>query len=151
MIKQPIKKENDTLKLLDAISQATFDKKGSNIIALDVRNISTMTDFYLIAEGNVERHVKAIHNAILDTMAEKGHRALFVEGVRESDWIVIDFGEIVVHLLIPELREKYALENLWKDGSIVDVKIDTEKPPMPVSGKRSIERKTQESEIEDGE
>ncbi len=130
MNKIPDNEQDDVLGLLDVISQAVFDKKGSNIIALDVRNISTMTDFYLIAEGNVERHVKAIHTAILDAMAQKGHRALHVEGVRESDWVVIDFGEIVIHLFIPELREKYALENLWKDGNIVDVTINIDKPAL---------------------
>lgn len=116
-------KKNESLLLLDVISQAIFDKKGSNIIAIDVRGISTMTDYYLIAEGNVERHVKAIHNSVVDAMESKGQPALFIEGVRESDWIVIDFGSIVVHLFIPEMREKYALENLWKDGKIVDVEI----------------------------
>lgn len=130
MIKKPVDEQNDVLELLDTISQAVFDKKGSNIIALDVRNFSTMTDYYLIAEGNVERHVKAIHTAILDAMEQKGYRALHVEGVRESDWVVIDFGEIVIHLLIPDLREKYALENLWKEGKIVDVRINVDKPSL---------------------
>lgn len=131
MINTPENVQNDVLKLLDAISQAVFDKKGANIIALDVRNFSTMTDYYVIAEGNVERHVRAIHNSILDAMGKKGHRALHVEGVRESDWIVIDFGEIVIHLLTPDLRDKYALENLWKEGKIVDVNINIEPPSLP--------------------
>lgn len=125
--------KNNVFDLLNVISQAIFDKKGSNIIALDVRSFSTMTDFYLIAEGNVERHVKALHNSILDAMAQRGLRPIFVEGVRESDWVVIDFGEIVIHLLIPELREKYALENLWKEGKIVDVKISIDKPSIEKS------------------
>lgn len=133
MSEQPVKEQNGAEELLNTIGQAIFDKKGSNIIALDVRGISTMTDFYVIAEGNVERHVKAIHNTILDAMHQKGHRALHVEGVRESDWIVIDFGEIVIHLFTPDMREKYALENLWKEGKIVDVKINTEKPLLQSS------------------
>lgn len=124
---------NDALELLNVISQAIFDKKGSNIIALDVRSFSTMADFYLIAEGNVERHVKAIQNAILDSMGQKGHKPLHVEGIRESDWIVIDYGEIVIHLFIPELRERYALENLWKEGKIVDVKISIDNPSKQAS------------------
>jgi ribosome-associated protein len=132
-----VSKTNEPLKLLDVISQTIFDKKGMNIIALDVRGISTMTDYYLIAEGSVERHVKAIHHAILDAMQQHGHPVLHVEGVRESDWIVVDFGEIVIHLFIPDLREKYALENLWKEGKLVDVKINTEKPILPVQ--RGIE------------
>ncbi len=124
-------KKSESIQLLDVISQAIFDKKGANIIAIDVRGISTMTDFYLIAEGNVERHVKAIHNSVIDAMEKNGRRPLFVEGVRESDWVVVDFGEMVVHLFIPEMREKYALENLWKDGKIVDVEILVDNKPFP--------------------
>jgi ribosome-associated protein len=133
MLSVSVNKKNESLQLLDVISQAIFDKKGQNILALDVRGISTMADFYLIAEGSVERHVKALHNAILDAMQQNGHRVLHVEGVRESDWVVLDFGDIVIHLFIPELREKYALETLWNEGKVVDVKINTEKPVLPGS------------------
>lgn len=128
MNEQPVEKNDDTLDLLNVISQAIYDKKGSNIVAIDVRAFSTMTNFCLIAEGNVERHVKAIHTAIVDAMELKGLKPLTLEGLRDGDWIVIDFGEIVVHLLIPELREKYALENLWKQGKIVDVQITVDAP-----------------------
>ena len=125
-------KKNESLLLLDVIGQAIFDKKGSNIITIDVRGISTMTDFYVIAEGNVERHVKAIHNSVCDAMAKIGRRPLFIEGVRESDWVVIDFGDVVIHLLIPEMRERYALENLWKEGKIVDVEIVVDNIPKSI-------------------
>lgn len=132
-----MKEKNDSIKFLDVISQAIFDKKGSNIIALDVRGISTMTDFVIIAEGTVERHVKAIHTAVLDAMKQRGQQALHIEGVREGDWLVIDFGDIVIHLFIPELREKYALESLWKEGRIVDLHIIVE-PPL----KTTVENRT---------
>lgn len=113
----------ETLKLLDVIAQAIFDKKGFNILALDVQGISTMTDYYIIAEGHVGRHTRAIGSFIMSIMKERGLSPLFVEGEKEGDWIVIDYGEIVIHLFIPELREKYALENLWKESQIVDLKI----------------------------
>lgn len=109
---------------LNIISQAIFDKKGMNILALDVRGLSTMTDFYVIAEGTVDRHVKAICKSVLDATQPLGYQAWHVEGDKEGDWIVIDFGDVIVHLLIPDLREKYALETLWKKSKIVDVKID---------------------------
>lgn len=132
-----MKEQYDSTKFLNVISQAIFDKKGTNILALDVRGISTMTDYVVIAEGTVERHVKALHTTVLDAMQQKGQSALHVEGVREGDWIVIDFGDIVIHLFTPDLREKYALESLWKEGKIVDLHIIVE-PPLTTTNARKI-------------
>lgn len=109
--------------ILNAIAQAIFDKKGFNILAIDVRDISTLTDFFLIAEGSVDRHVRGISLAVEEKLSEMGHRALHVEGKESGDWIVMDFCDVLVHLFIPDLREKYALENLWKEGKIVDLDI----------------------------
>jgi len=122
-LEDEIMNKNSTSKILDAIAQAIFDKKGFNILALDVRGISTFTDYYLIAEGSVERHVSSISKAIVAALEEINLRPLHVEGDKTGDWAVIDYGEIAVHLLIPELREKYALEELWSKGQIVDLHI----------------------------
>lgn len=110
--------------VLTAISQSIFDKKGFNTLILDVRKFSTMTDYFIIAEGNVDRHVKAIGSAIIDKLREFGWKPLHVEGEALGEWIVVDFGEIVIHLFIPELREKYSLEELWRQGKVVDVEIN---------------------------
>lgn len=112
---------NDHFKALNAISQTIFDKKGFNIIALDVRGVCTMTDFFIIAEGNVDRHVKALSQTVAHMMKEKGEQALHIEGERDADWVVLDFGYIVVHLFTSEMREKYAIEDLWRKGRIVDL------------------------------
>jgi ribosome-associated protein len=109
---------------LNAIAQAIFDKKGFNILGLDVRHISTLTDFFIIAEGNVDRHVRAMGSSITSKMKENGIMPLHVEGEQSGDWIVIDYGEIVIHLFTPELREKYAIEQLWHEGKLVDLKIE---------------------------
>ncbi len=114
---------NGASKLLDVIAQAIFDKKGVNILALDVSGISTMTDYFVIAEGNVDRHLSAICTSIVDAMKQRGEIPLHVEGLRDSDWVIIDFGFIVVHLFTPDMREKYAIEQLWKEGKLVDVNI----------------------------
>jgi ribosome-associated protein len=116
---------NNVIKILNSIAQSIYDKKGFNIFVLDVRNISNMTDYLVIAEGTVDRHVKAISQAITETVKPLGYRPWHTEGSQNGDWIVVDFGDIVVHLFIPELREKYALEELWKKGSIIDVNINT--------------------------
>jgi len=119
--------QNKILTVLNCIAQSIFDKKGFNILALDVRNISSMTDYFIIAEGTVDRHVKAISKAIEDALIPLGYKPWHIEGENSGDWIVIDYGDVVIHLFIPELREKYALEELWSDGKIVDVKIDVNK------------------------
>ncbi len=112
---------------LDAISQSIYDKKGFNILALDVRDISTLADYVIIAEGNIDRHLKALCMTIKETSQKLGQMPLYVEGEQSGEWIVIDYGEVVVHLFIPELREKYALEELWHEADIIDVKINTER------------------------
>jgi len=119
---------NEDLKILHKIAQAIFDKKGSNIIAFDVRNFSTMTDYYMIAEGHVDRHVSALGKEVIDTLNEAGNQPIHVEGLIDGDWVVIDYGAIVIHLLTPDMRERYSLEELWRPGKIVSLKIDTKKP-----------------------
>jgi ribosome-associated protein len=115
------------MKELNSIAQTIFDKKGSNIIALDVRGISSLADYVIIAEGNIDRHVKALCTAIKDNLKDVGQAPLFVEGEQVGDWIVMDYSEIVIHLFVPEFREKYALEELWHDSKIIDLNIETSK------------------------
>lgn len=110
---------------LNWISQAIFDKRGSNILALDLRTISELVDYVVIAEGTVGKHVVAIAQEVIDTLEKQGIRAAYVEGLKEGDWVVIDLSDIVVHLFQPEWRERYQLEALWRQADIVDVHIDT--------------------------
>jgi len=111
-------------KLVNLIAQTIYDKKGFNCLTLDVRGVCLMTDYFVIAEGNVDRHVIAIGRSIVEALKEAGHPPLHMEGERAGDWEVIDFGEVVVHLFTPDLREKYSLEEIWKQGKIVDVSIE---------------------------
>lgn len=114
----------NTLEELNIVAQAIYDKKGFNTLIIDVRNISSMTDYFIIAEGTVDRHVKALSQTICDELSKKAKlNPLHVEGEREGDWVVIDYGEFVIHLFIPDLRQKYALEELWKKGRIVNANI----------------------------
>lgn len=109
---------------LNSIAQAIYDKKGFNILSLDLKGISTLTDYVIIAEGNIDRHLKALSFAIQDKLQVEGKKPFFVEGEQSGDWIVIDYGDIVVHLLLPEFRERYSLEDLWKKAEIVDLSIN---------------------------
>lgn len=117
--------------LLNCIGQALFDKKAFNILALDVRSISDLTDYCVIAEANVERHVKALSHFVIDEAKKLNVQPYFVEGEVEGDWVVIDFGDVIVHIMLSEMREKYALEELWKDGEIVDLAIDVKRVTAP--------------------
>lgn len=117
----------DPLAALNEIAQTIFDKKGINILALDVRGVSSLTDFVVIAEGNVDRHVKAIADAVIEKMRTLGVKPCYVEGLVEGDWVVIDYLHIMVHLFMPGLRDKYSLEQLWRKGSIVDLHVSETK------------------------
>jgi|SRR5579872_1947671 len=120
--------KNDTLSVLNAIAQTIFNKKGVNILALDVSAFSSITDYVIIAEGNVDRHVTAIAHAIQEVLREMGRKPVHVEGMQTGDWVVLDYLTIMVHLFAPGLRDKYQLEQLWQKGEIVDLQIVTSLP-----------------------
>jgi ribosome-associated protein len=115
--------KKEVLDQLNLIAQTIYDKKGINILALDVEGLSSITDSIVIAEGNVDRHVMAIAHGIMTAVDERPVR---VEGMQTGDWVVLDYVEIMVHLFMPGMREKYALEKLWKGSQIIDCKIDLE-------------------------
>ncbi len=116
--------QKDNFVLLNRISQAIYDKKGSNILALDVRPCHIMADYAIIADGSVDKHVIAIAYAIEKVMAEEGHHSSFTQGMQIGDWIVLDYMDIVVHLFLPDVRDRYQLERLWQKSEIVDVVIE---------------------------
>ncbi|MBN1915100.1 MAG: ribosome silencing factor [Parachlamydiales bacterium] len=116
--------KNDAFLFVNNIAQAIFDKKGFNIFALDIHNLSSLTNYVLIAEGNVSRHVHAIAQEIIEKGKKIGISPCHVEGMEEGDWIVIDYGDVIVHLFIPSLRQKYQLEKLWQEGNIMTLNID---------------------------
>lgn len=107
--------------IIRQIVQTIYDKKGTNIVALDVRGISSITDFVIIADGNVDRHVIALANELQDLMKKEGERPIHVEGKQSGDWVVLDYFQVVIHLLLPEMRQKYQLERLWPEANVVDL------------------------------
>lgn len=119
--------KNEDQKILDSIAQAIYDKKGQNIVALDIREISSLTGYFLVAEGTVDRHVRSLGKTLVASMKKEGVDVFQVDGEMEGEWFVIDFGGIMVHIFTPEMRKKYALENLWKEGKIVDLNISVER------------------------
>ncbi len=116
--------KNDPKAILNLIAQTIYDKKGINMLALDVRGISTLTDYAIIAEGNVDRHVIGIAQALIEALKEIGVPIVHCEGLQSGDWVVLDFFNVMVHLFMPGLRDKYRLEDLWREGQIVDLQIN---------------------------
>lgn len=110
-------------EILNIIAQKIYDKKGFNIFAVDLRDVTSLTDFFLIAEGNVERHVQGLAREVRESLNQLNLPVFHIDGEMTGDWIVIDAGQILVHLFIPEQREKYSLEELWHEGKIVDLAI----------------------------
>ncbi len=123
-----ISKTNTLQMIVNFIAQKIYDKKGTNILALNLEEVHSMTDYLIIAEGNIDRHVKAIASFIIEEMKKKWKMyPQYVEGLEAGDWVVIDYFDIMIHLFMPGLRDKYNLEELWKDGKIVEVDIQIEK------------------------
>jgi ribosome-associated protein len=120
----------DPLQTLNLIAQTISQKKGFNILALDVRNVSTMTDFFLIAEGNVDRHVVGLSKTVMETLKAEGLSPIYVEGLQVGDWVVLDYMEIVVHIFMPGLRDKYRLEQIWQEGKIIDLALEEHTPAV---------------------
>ena len=81
-----------------------------------------MTDFLVVAEGTVDRHVKALAQNVEEDLKKDQITPMYVEGLQSSDWVVLDYGDMLIHVMTHELREKYALEQLWKEGKIIDTK-----------------------------
>lgn len=113
--------KRELLLQIRQVTETLYDKKASTIIGIDVEGVSTITDAFLIAQGNVDRHVVALARAVIEAQKERGQYPLHIEGLREGGWIVIDYGDLIVHLFHPEEREKYQFESLWKEGKIIDV------------------------------
>lgn len=114
----------DTLLLLKQIAQIIFDKKGFNIVAIDVKGMSMFTDYFVLAEGNVDRHVMAIAKSIVEVLDGENIKPIHVEGLEEGDWVVLDYLDVVIHLFKPGMRDRYRLEELWCSGKVIDLNFD---------------------------
>lgn len=113
--------QEDVHPVVQSIAQIIYDKSGKNIFAIDIRGVSSLCDFCIIAEGTVDRHVRAIGQTIQEDMALMGQRVVKVEGMQEGHWVILDYLNVMVHILTPAFREKYCLERLWEQGTIIDL------------------------------
>lgn len=107
------------LTLTETAARAAADKKAEDVIALDVSERLPLADVFLIATGTNDRQVVAIAEGIEEVLLQQGVKALRREGVREGRWALLDFGDLIVHVMHQEERAYYALERLWKDCPVV--------------------------------
>ncbi len=117
---------------MEQIAQAAADRKGDNLVVLQVSEVSYLADYFVLVTGFSRTQVRAIAQSILDTVAEQSDRdPLRTEGQSESSWILIDYGEVIVHIMLPDEREFYNLEAFWNHGERWRFEGDRLLPPLP--------------------
>lgn len=109
-------------------ARAAADRKGQEIVALDVSERLALTDVFVVVSGRNERQVSAIVDAVEKALFREGVKVRRREGESQARWVLLDFGEIIVHVQHAEDRVYYALERLWKDCPVVDLPADLERP-----------------------
>ncbi len=112
------------VELVSTAARAAAEKLATDIIAFDVSDQLAITDAFVIASGNNDRQVKAIVDEVEEKLREIGAKPIRREGERDGRWVLIDYGDIVVHVQHEEEREFYALERLWRDCPTIDLPAD---------------------------
>ncbi len=107
-------------QLSELVVDALEDVKGMDIVRLDVSNLTTVTDYMVVASGTSSRHVKALAEAVSERARATGHRPSGVEGEEGGEWVLLDLGDTLVHVMLPKVREFYNLEKLWSLSPMTD-------------------------------
>jgi ribosome-associated protein len=102
--------------LLATVHSAVGELKAKDVVEIDVRGKSSVADFLVIASGTSTRHVKSIADEVVRFAKKLDVMPLGVEGEREAEWVLVDLGDVIVHVMLPRVREFYALERLWTVG-----------------------------------
>ena len=106
---------SESVRMCEVALAAVEDAKGEQVRLLDVRKLTDITDYMIIVTGASERHVKTIAERVLEKMREAGWKHLGMEGDQDRDWVLVDFVDVVVHIMRAPTRERYNLESLWDE------------------------------------
>lgn len=112
--------------LLSTVRDALAELKGKDVVEIDVRGKSSVADYMVVVSGTSTRHVKSIADEVVKFAKRLDLMPLGVEGEREAEWILVDLGDVIVHVMLPRVREFYALERLWTVGDQRPVEMDDE-------------------------
>ncbi|MEW6404738.1 MAG: ribosome silencing factor [Chloroflexota bacterium] len=107
------------MELAREIVNALEDKKGEEIVLIDLQKIVSFTDYFVVCTGTSDRMLDALADAVLEDMRKKHRKKGKKEGLARDGWLVVDFGDVVVHLFSPDQREFYRLEELWSEGKVL--------------------------------
>ena len=102
-------------------ARAALDRKALDLVVLDVQGLSSVTDYFLVCSGRSTTHMKAITDAIREELKQDGVRPLHAEGATDSGWVLLDYGDVLMHVFLEDTRAYYALERLWGDAPSVPV------------------------------
>ena|ERR1700722_845953 len=110
-------RRNSALEKL--VLAALEDMKAVNVKLLDVRGLTDITDAMIVASGTSDRHVRSIAERVIEKAREAGRRPLGVEGTRDNEWVLVDLQDVLLHVMLPRVREVYAIEQLWEPNAAV--------------------------------
>ena len=115
--------------LVKLITTALDDMKAVNVKVLDVRKLTDVADYMVLASGNSDRHVRSIADRVAEFARSGGYRPLGMEGQRDGEWVLLDLNDVIVHVMLPRVREFYGLESLWE--------VAPAREPRPPRGRKS--------------
>ena len=116
---QGIARELSPRALADIVVDAASEKKAEDIVVMNVSEVTTIADLFVILSGRGERQVQSIAEGIVERSIEAGRRPFGIEGLAAGRWVLIDLGDVIVHAFVPEERQLYRLERLWGDAPVV--------------------------------
>lgn len=109
-------------ELVQLAAQTCVDLKAEGVVILDLHGVSDMTDYFLIASGTSDTHVRSLGERVQEALRTVGQRPTHVEGLTQGRWVLLDYVDFVVHLFHPTLRQFYQLERLWGDAEVVPLR-----------------------------
>jgi len=135
--RRPIVLESKAKSLV--IAQASLDKKADDVLILHVAPLTSIADYLVLCSADSDRQVRAIADYIEKTLSAENIRPLSLEGLSTSQWVVMDFADVIVHIFRTDLRQVYTLEKLWGDAK--RVKIPTERVTLPADTEQTLKKR----------
>ena len=124
--KQPRPRRLETEDAVTLAAHAASEKKATDLVVLDLRKAASFTEYFLICTGASTRQVQAISNSVEEVLLKSGKRPMHIEGYSSAEWILLDYGDFIVHVFGQASRRFYDLERLWRDARRVEVKEKSE-------------------------